>query len=810
MGTKIDIGGIGRDQRGIIAGGDVKDVELFQAGDVSGSYNVIGHGANLVIQQVEAFSPAAESERAEDVARRRLAQAVRGKVESYQRLVQKSNAERLNPYKSLNFYRLEDAPFFYGRAQAIPELLDKIHQRRLTILYADSGAGKSSLLQAGIQARLLAAGHLAVDIRLRGHEPVSQTLKKAVAPELAAELTAEPLDAFLTKANRLLGQSSLYLLLDQFEEFFIKLAPEHQKTFIAELNDCLDQSELDVRWVLSLRGEYLYRLHQFGSRARTNEYYLPPFIESEARQVIIEPAGGQQTDYETGLVERILSDLARQTAESAEGYGPPQVQLVCHTLFEQVKVQSPPRTITHSGYEAQGAASGILTSHLDRTISRLPDRLEQDIAHEVLEALVTVSLEKHPMRDARTASQLLDEVQQRVRRASTERVQDVLSFLVDNYLLRVERDLDLGDRYELTHDYLLGEIELDPATQQRKLAEQMLRQEVEAYLSSGKKTRIAADKLSLIEPHVENMVLNNEAQELLQASQEALQRQKRLVFAGGGIVAVMIIAAIISVITAIGARGAASAAQEDATAAAYALATAETRQAAAETAVAEAVIARDAIQETGTAVAATATAAAYALQAEVIFTFDNYEGRELPPGPLFAESASLEIAMAPSSSASQSLQVWSQVLVMEEPTVYLTSTVQNVDQQVSATVDGTTVRQVNTFTDFVGELGEYINPDRWQDATVEAILSATSPDYRLVDSLQSLPPEISFDAFYGIVPATRASWGDDYNVSPVMPAILDIYVAGRKVASLDGIVAAVGEWDEDVRGLYVTRFLTKE
>ncbi|GAB4440935.1 MAG: hypothetical protein Kow0031_22900 [Anaerolineae bacterium] len=86
----------------IIAGGDVKDVQLFQTGDVSGSYNVIGHGASLVIQQIEALSPAAEAAQADDAFNRRLARAIRGKVESYRRLVQKSDTERRNPYKSLN------------------------------------------------------------------------------------------------------------------------------------------------------------------------------------------------------------------------------------------------------------------------------------------------------------------------------------------------------------------------------------------------------------------------------------------------------------------------------------------------------------------------------------------------------------------------------------------------------------------------------------------------------------------------------------------------------------------------------------
>ncbi|MDX1415765.1 MAG: hypothetical protein R3293_16325 [Candidatus Promineifilaceae bacterium] len=835
MGISIDR--IEGDQRGIIAIGDVKDASLIQTGDISGSYNAIGDGASLVVQQVEAFSPAAESQKAEDVANRRLVRAVTNKVKSYQRLVQKSNAGRLNPYKSLNFYQLEDAPYFYGRAQAIPELLDKIYQSRLTVLYADSGSGKSSLLQAGIQSRLLAAGHLPVDIRLQGLEPVAQSIKKAVTPELASELQPEPLETFLTKINRFLGESNLLLFLDQFEEFFTRLSPEQQKTFIGELHACLNQGELDVRWVLSLRGEYLYRLHPFGSRARSNEFYLPPFTETEARQVIVQPMAGQQTTYEEGLVEQILNDLSRQAERPDEGYVPPQVQLVCHTLFEQVKGRQQPRVITEATYEAAGRVRGILTSHLERTISLLPNRLEQDVAHEILEALVTVSLEKDRLRDIRTGPQLSAEVEARIQGADQVTIRNVLSFLVNNYLLRIERDLDLGDRYELTHDYLLTEIELDDSTRQRKLAEQMLRQEVDVYLSSGKKTLIAADKLALIEPQVENMFLDTDAEELIKSSRAAItaaqekeHRQRRVIQASGGLAVLFVIVAIIAGILALSAiedatdlngtvavdrltatAGMANVQIQQTTDAAQ-FSTAASEQASAETSVANALITLDAIQGAGTAVAGTATAAAYALQAQVKFTYNNYQTGDLPENPILAESANLKIAMTPSSAVNQSLLGWSTDLVMADPVVLMTSNLQNVDQHVSATVDGTAIEQINTFTGFVGNLGEFANPDLWQDATIEAILIVQSPGHwpqTITENLFDPPDMESFDTYYGIDPATREAWADsDYWVSPVLPATLDIYVAGRQVATLNGITAAVGEWDEDVRGLYVTRFLS--
>lgn len=75
------------------------------------------------------------------------------------------------------------------------------------------------------------------------------------------------------------------------------------------------------------------------------------------------------------------------------------------------------------------------------------------------------------------------------------------------------------------------------------------------------------------------------------------------------------------------------------------------------------------------------------------------------------------------------------------------------------------------------------------------------------DPLEILSPEACFDAFYGIDPDTRASWIDsDFRLYPTMPVELRLFVGGIQVASLEGVVAAVNEWDEDVRGLYVARF----
>ena len=129
-----------------------------------------------------------------------------------------------NPYRGLRKYGLSDEKRFTGRAHAQRELYRLVRQDRLTVLHSESGAGKTSLLQAGIMPLLLRAGDLAVCVRARDVNPAS-AVKRALVHDLddAPGLREEPLDSFLHRVCGILGPGrTLYVFLDQFEEFFTK------------------------------------------------------------------------------------------------------------------------------------------------------------------------------------------------------------------------------------------------------------------------------------------------------------------------------------------------------------------------------------------------------------------------------------------------------------------------------------------------------------------------------------------------------------------------------------------------------------
>ena len=77
-----------------------------------------------------------------------------------------SGVDAQNPWPGLVAFTEDLQNFFYGRAEEADELLRRVGRKNLTVLFGQSGLGKSSLLQAGLFPRLRAEGYLPVAIRL--------------------------------------------------------------------------------------------------------------------------------------------------------------------------------------------------------------------------------------------------------------------------------------------------------------------------------------------------------------------------------------------------------------------------------------------------------------------------------------------------------------------------------------------------------------------------------------------------------------------------------------------------------------------
>jgi hypothetical protein len=450
-----------------------KQMVQIQTGDISEVDGEVNIAARDIIKNIKtiyqrALTPGEIVEKDLKFEVNELARGIRSYLERLEQ--QATNLNLAIPYKGLEAYTLSDAEVFFGRDQAISDLRKAIKRGKLTILQAESGAGKTSLLQAGIVPRLIVEKHLAVLIRPQFENP-SYAIKKCFLGDLklTPRLAGTPLVDFLRRVKKIIGRSTLYLVLDQFEEFFSKhTLEEDRQAFIRDLAQCLNDVTLNVRWVLSITAD------AFGQLGKFEPYILNPFSNVQslylldrdaATAVIARPAKHHHLRIQAGLMERLLDDLSRPQNELI---APTQIQLVCVALYDDLQDHAQVFTLAH--YEEKGCAEGILRGYIANVMSSYLPVEERLLGYKILEELVT-SEKKRILRSKADLESALES-----RGIPPDLIESALNHLVSRRLLRRLGDDTEHIQYELVHDYLLNEIELNDDMRRIKEAEELLEQ----------------------------------------------------------------------------------------------------------------------------------------------------------------------------------------------------------------------------------------------------------------------------------------------------------------------------------------------
>ena len=354
------------------------------------------------------------------------------------------------PYKFLYAFDMADAPLFFGRNTAIDALSALVCQQRLTVLHGRSGAGKTSLLHAGLAPHLLDTGYLPIVVRATG-DPVLAVKRTLAPPSLGpwpALLPDISLHVLLGLVRPLLscpGQE-LVVIFDQFEEFLTALPPgEPRQPFIDILGDCCEDTALPVRFLLSIRGDFFGDLATFERRLPQifhTQYRLKPLTRDEASAAIQQPLARLHPPVacDPDLLTTLLNDLARTGMEL------PHLQIVCTRLYATRHPDAPVLTLAH--YHALGGATTILGDYLRHEVERL--HAAAPLARAVLISLVTPDHTRRMLTEATLRTEL-------IQRSDLDQLPDLLAALVTARLLRRESN-DGVIQYELAHDYLVGEV----------------------------------------------------------------------------------------------------------------------------------------------------------------------------------------------------------------------------------------------------------------------------------------------------------------------------------------------------------------
>ena len=404
------------------------------------------------------------------------------------------------PWLGLDSFSEDTRGFFHGRDDEIAELGRRVRRKRLTVLFGQSGLGKTSILRAGVVPRLRDEGYCPVYIRIdygpAAPLPVHQVRMAiaAVARLDGAPLpTSESLWALLHLRHAgftdLQGRPVLPLLIfDQFEEMFtlgqddrgtrartaqfieelaclVENRPPRELEARLETDDTLverfDFSRDDVRVLITLREDYLAHLEQLkgGMPSVTqNRLRLAPMTGTQALAAVRIPGGALVSEEVAEAIVRFVSggaDLARAQVE------PALLSLICRELND-MRIAGGRAGITLD--LLAGSHASILADFYERAMAPHPPAaraIVEDVLLTESGYRENVALER--------IEQLFDE-------AGVGR--EALADLVDRRLLRIEERLNLR-RVELTHDVLCSVVR----------ASRNLRQEREARLANERKLR---------------------------------------------------------------------------------------------------------------------------------------------------------------------------------------------------------------------------------------------------------------------------------------------------------------------------------
>ena len=283
-----------------------------------------------------------------------------------------------------------DGPRFFGRSRAIEELLLRVLSVRLLLQFAPSGAGKTSLLNAGLFPRLRPHRYFPFTIRLNNeHESLAQAaarslrdaarragLRDPVIPEQAEHLWALLSDTQLWSPELLL--LTPVLVFDQFEEVFTLRDEAFRKGFALEIGELSrgrrsrpspadDVAAPDVKIIISLREEYLGKLEEmttaipdlFRERLR-----LSPLTADEAREAMVEPARldgdwvSPRFEFEPACLDGLI-DFIDGASERAKVIEPLTLQLVCQRAEAIVTARSSDAQIPALTLADFGGQSGL-------------------------------------------------------------------------------------------------------------------------------------------------------------------------------------------------------------------------------------------------------------------------------------------------------------------------------------------------------------------------------------------------------------------------------------------------------------------
>ena len=403
--------------------------------------------------------------------------------------------DELHPWLGLASFSEETRRFFYGREEEIGELSRRVQRKLLTVLFGQSGLGKTSILRAGIVPRLREQGYCPVYVRIdygpdapAPAQQIRQAITDATA-EAGNTVAAPPRDdeslwEFMHHRDKVISDGQgrpliPLLIVDQFEEIFTLAqgdagGRERANRFVEslaelvenrpsrELEAKLDEDETaferydfaraDYRVLITLREDYLAHLEGLKAEMPSitqNRMRLAPMTGQQALAAVTGPGGALVSSEVAEAIVRFVAGGAELAHAQVE---PSLLSLICRELNDK-RIAAGRREISLD--LLAGSHASILTDFYERALADQPEAVRGVIE----DVLLTDSGYRENVAEERVLRAL----------SGAGATPDTLAMLVDRRLLRIEDRLDVR-RVELTHDVLCSVVAASRSQRQEREA----------------------------------------------------------------------------------------------------------------------------------------------------------------------------------------------------------------------------------------------------------------------------------------------------------------------------------------------------
>lgn len=389
-----------------------------------------------------------------------------------------------NPYVGPRTFSQQDGDRFFGREREARDLFALVVSERLILFYAQSGAGKSSLINARLIPQLRQNGYAVLPTgRVSGELPQgigevgnifafnlmlnldqsggnSQSFLRLSLTDFLAGLVSDDGQHYRYESEAQ-AQAEGYveaphvLIIDQFEELITNHParwPEREDFFRQ-----LDQAMADdpLLWVvLTFREDYLAAIEPYAPlltgkmRAR---FYMQRMDHAAALEAVQKPAAQAGRPFASGVAESLVDNLRQVRVEgqtqtqAGQFVEPVQLQVVCFQLWENLKNRQLTE-ITQENLKACGDIDQALEEFYEQALAKavaatgeLTGSLRDWFEHKLItEAGTRGSIYRGADKTEGISTQAAD-------------------LLVNQFLLRTESRAG-GSWYELVHDRFIEPI----------------------------------------------------------------------------------------------------------------------------------------------------------------------------------------------------------------------------------------------------------------------------------------------------------------------------------------------------------------